>query len=43
VLPALEDLRLGEVLTPVLDRFIATVKKEVGPPTARTCRSIVSA
>jgi integrase len=42
VLPALEDLRLGEVLTPVLDRFIATVKKEVGPPTARTCRSIVS-
>jgi integrase len=30
------------VTTPVLDRFIAKIKKDVGPPTARTCRSIVS-
>jgi hypothetical protein len=30
------------VLTPVVDRFVSTVKKEVGAPTARTCKIIVS-
>ena len=42
VLPALRNLRLGEVTTPVLDTFIGRLKSEVGPATARTCRSIVS-
>ncbi|MDQ1678072.1 MAG: hypothetical protein QOC93_3216 [Actinomycetota bacterium] len=42
VKPALEELRLAEVLTPVVDRFIATVKEDVGAPTARTCKTIVS-
>jgi integrase len=40
--PALEELRLAEVLTPVVDRFIATVKEDVGAPSARTCKTIVS-
>jgi integrase len=42
VLPALGELRLAEVTTPILDKFIGTVKADVGPPTARTCRTIVS-
>jgi len=42
VLPALADLRLGEINTPLLDRFIDKLKNEVGIATARTCRSIVS-
>jgi integrase len=42
VIPALGELRLGEVTTPLVDKFIGKVKTEVGPATARTCRSIVS-
>src|SRR6266542_2781074 len=39
VLPALGEVRLGEVTTPLLDKVIGKIKKEVGPPTAKTCRS----
>lgn len=42
VLPALGNLRLGEVTTPILDRYIDRLKTDVGVATARTCRSIVS-
>jgi|SRR5215207_8149886 len=42
VLPALGELRLGEVTTPVVDKFIGQTKKNVGVPTARACRSVVS-
>lgn len=42
VLPALGELRLGEMTTPVLDRFVGALKRDVGTATARTCRSIVS-
>jgi hypothetical protein len=42
VLPALRDLRLGEMTTPVLDKFIGKLKTDVGAATARTCRSVVS-
>jgi integrase len=42
VLPALRELRLGEITTPLLDAFIGRLKVEVGPATARTCRSVVS-
>ncbi len=42
VLPALAELRLGEVSTPLLDKFIHRLKEESGIPTAKTCRSIVS-
>ncbi|MGH3426825.1 MAG: hypothetical protein ACRDQZ_04555 [Mycobacteriales bacterium] len=42
VLPALQDLRLGEINTPLLDRFIDKIKSEVGTATAKTCRAIVS-
>jgi integrase len=42
VLPALKDLRLGEMTVPLLDRFIERITNEVGPATAKACRSIVS-
>lgn len=42
VLPALGELRLGEVTTPVVDRVIGKIKTDVSPSTAKTCRSIIS-
>ncbi|MET9268080.1 helix-turn-helix domain-containing protein [Kribbella sp. NPDC003557] len=42
VIPALGEVRLGELTTPLLDKVIAKIKTEVGPPTAKTCRSVVS-
>lgn len=33
---------MGEATTPLLDKFIAAVKADTGPATARTCRSIIS-
>jgi integrase len=42
VLPALGEVRLGELTTPLLDKVIGKIKAEVGPPTAKTCRSVVS-
>ncbi|MGW6277075.1 phage integrase central domain-containing protein [Kribbella sp. NPDC055071] len=42
VLPVLGEVRLGELTTPLLDKVIGKIKTEVGPPTAKTCRSVVS-
>lgn len=42
ILPALGELRLGEITTPLADKFIDRVAKEVGAPTARSCRSVLS-
>jgi hypothetical protein len=42
VLPALGELRLTEITTPLVDRFVGHIKKNVGVPTARACRSVVS-
>jgi integrase len=42
VLPALQELRLAEMTTPLIDRFIGRIKAEVGGPTAKTCRSAIS-
>lgn len=42
VLPALGELRLVELTTPTLDKFIDRQKNETGAATARTCRSILS-
>jgi integrase len=42
VVPALGALRLREVTTPLVDRFVTDVHEHVGPATGRTCRSIVS-
>ena len=42
VLPALGALRLQEVTTPLVDRFVTDGHEHVGPATGRTCRSIVS-
>ncbi|MGY0537727.1 phage integrase central domain-containing protein [Nocardioides sp. YJ-D4] len=42
VLPALGDLRLGEINTPVVERFIQGVVADKGPSTAKVCKSVVS-
>lgn len=42
ILPALGELRLGEMTTPLLDKFIGKLSQEVGASTARTCRSVLS-
>ncbi|WP_020391490.1 helix-turn-helix domain-containing protein [Kribbella catacumbae] len=40
--PALGELRIGEVNTPRVDTVISKIKKNTGPPTAKTCRAIIS-
>ena len=42
ILPAFGELRLAEISTPLVDRFLRRVKSKTGAPTARTCRSILS-
>ncbi|GAA1602478.1 hypothetical protein GCM10009789_65730 [Kribbella sancticallisti] len=42
VRPALGELRIGEVSTPRVDTVISEIKKNTGPPTARTCRAVIS-
>lgn len=42
VLPGLGELRLREITTGRLDRFLNTIKDDIGAPTAKTCRSAVS-
>jgi len=42
VRPALTELMLTEVTTPVVDKFIGKMKTDVGAAMARTCRSVVS-
>lgn len=42
LLPALGEVRLGEVTTPLLDKVIGTIAADVGGPTAKTCRSVIS-
>lgn len=42
ILPALGEVRLGEATTPVLDKFVGKIKTDVGAPTAKTCRSVLS-
>jgi len=40
--PALGELRIGEANTPRIDKVIATIKKNTGAPTAKTCRAVIS-
>lgn len=42
VLPALGQLRLHEITTPLVDRWVTDLHEGVGPATAKTCRSILS-
>lgn len=42
ILPAIGDLRLGELRTPLLDRFVQGVLKDKGPSTAKVCKTVVS-
>ncbi|GAA0943424.1 hypothetical protein GCM10009554_36640 [Kribbella koreensis] len=42
VRPALGELRIGEATTPRIDTVISKIKKNAGPPTAKTCRAIIS-
>jgi hypothetical protein len=39
VLPAIGQVRLGELTTPLVDKVIGRIKTEVGAPTAKSCRS----
>lgn len=42
ILPALGQLRLGEITTPLLDNFVGTVLADKGPSTAKLCRTVLS-
>ena len=42
VRPALGQVRIGEANTPRVDTVIAQIKKNAGPPTAKTCRAVIS-
>lgn len=42
LLPGLGDLRLGELTTPRLDRFVQGVLNDRGYPSATLCRSVLS-
>ena len=42
VLPALGEVRLGEVTTPLVDKVIGAVKADVSAATAKSCRSVIS-
>lgn len=42
ILPALGQLRLGEITTPLTDQFVQQVLRDKGPATAKLCRSVLS-
>lgn len=42
VLPALAEVRIGEITPPLLDRVLHTIKNDVSAATARSCRSVIS-
>jgi len=42
VLPTLGEIRLVEATTPLIDRVIAKIKRDVSPSTAKSCRSVIS-
>ena len=42
LLPALGEVRLGEMTTPLVDKVLGQIKRSVGPATAKSCRSVVS-
>jgi integrase len=42
ILRAMGEVRLGEATTPLVDKVIAAIKADVGPATARSCRSVIS-
>ena len=41
VSPALGNLRLGEVTTPIVDRFLVDLHERVGSATSRTSRAVI--
>jgi integrase len=42
VLPALGEVRLGEISTPLVDKVIGAIKADVSAATAKSCRSVIS-
>jgi integrase len=42
VLPAMGAVRLAEATTPLVDKVIASIKQNVGAPTAKNCRTVIS-
>ncbi len=42
VLPAMGQVRLGEVTTPLVDKVVMGIKRSFSPATAKTARSVIS-
>jgi integrase len=42
LLPAMGNVRLGEITTPLVDKVIRSINRKVSPATAKSCRSVVS-
>jgi len=42
VLPAMGQLRLGEVTTPLVDKVLLSIRREVSGATAKTARTVIS-
>ena len=42
VLPALGEVRLAEVTTPMVDKVIGAIRADISPATAKSCRSVIS-
>lgn len=42
VLPAMGGVRLAEATTPLVDKVVSTIKKQVSPATAKSCKSVIS-
>ena len=42
VLPAMGEVRLGEVSTPLVDKVVTSIKRKVSPATGKSCRSVIS-
>lgn len=42
LLPRIGEIRIGEALTPVVNKVVTDIKDEVGVASARTCRSILA-
>ena len=42
VLPALGEMRLGEITTPAVDRVLAGIRRKVSGASAKSCRSVIS-
>ncbi|MGH1565141.1 phage integrase central domain-containing protein [Mumia sp. DW29H23] len=42
VLPAIGEVRLGELTTPLVDRFLGSLRARISPATAKSAKSVIS-